>query len=144
MTEVDPANEETFKVCTIQSDLRETCVPKERILKELERRQYGEEEKFAVKLALEEALSNAIKHGNRNDPSKKIKVGYAVTAKRAVIVVRDEGPGFCPDAVPDCTDPERLRLPNGRGIMLLRAYMDEVEYRDNGRELYIVKNFRKS
>ena len=51
----------------------------------------------------------------------------------------DEGGGFDPAKVPDCTSPERLPVPNGRGIMLIRAYMDEVTYRDSGRELVFVK-----
>ena len=139
MTNVDPDNEATFQVCVIPSDPRKTVVPKEVILTELKRHRFSDEATFAIKLALEEALINAIKHGNRNDRSKSITVRYAVSPDKAVIVVRDEGPGFAPDEVPDCTAPERLPLPNGRGIMLIQSYMDEVCYRDNGREIYLMK-----
>ena len=56
-----------------------------------------------------------------------------------MIVIRDEGNGFAPEEVPDPTAPERIPLPSGRGIMLMRTYMDEVSYRDNGREVRVVK-----
>jgi len=139
MTESDPANEEAFEVCEIRSDLREACTPKDAILEKLQECGYSDDATFAVKLALEEALCNAVKHGNRCDESKTITVKYSVNTERAAIIVRDEGGGFCPENVPDCTAPDRVPLPNGRGIMLIRSYMDEVEYRDNGREVYFVK-----
>ncbi len=139
MTAFDPDNESTFHECVVASDLREVCAPKQSILTELQRCGYGEEAVFAMKLALEEALTNAVKHGNRGDPKKKVIVRFAVSPEKAVVVVRDEGGGFLPDDVPDCTSPDRLPVPNGRGIMLIRAYMDEVCYRDHGREVYFVK-----
>lgn len=139
MAAVDPDNEKSFCVCIVPSDLREINLPKQAILGELDRCHYPDETKFGVKLALEEALTNAVKHGNRNDPSKKITVRYAVSTDRMVVVVRDEGGGFLPENVPDCTSPDRLPVPNGRGIMLIRAYMDEVCYRDRGREIYFMK-----
>ncbi len=140
MTEVDPDNEATFHVCVIKSDQRETEIPKKAILEEVQHCRFCAEDQFAIKLALEEALTNAVKHGNQGDRSKSIVVRYAVTSRKAVIIVRDEGGGFIPDDIPDPTTPDRLPLPDGRGIMLLRAYMDEVVYRDHGREVYFVKN----
>ena len=139
MTAINPDNEATFCECVVKSDLRETCVPKQSIMKELERCRYNDDAVFAVQLALEEALANAVKHGNRNDAAKSITIRYAVNEEKAVVVVRDEGGGFLPEDVPDCTSPDRLPLPNGRGIMLIRAYMDEVCFRDRGREVYFVK-----
>ncbi|MHC5109038.1 MAG: ATP-binding protein [Planctomycetota bacterium] len=139
MTDVDPDNEATYRVCEIKSDHREVRVPKAEILKELQAHHFGDKEIFAIKLALEEALANAVNHGNQGDSSKRIIVRYAVNSERAVMIVRDEGVGFSPDEVPDPTQPDRLSIPSGRGIMLIRAYMDEVEYRDEGREVYFVK-----
>ncbi|MFQ5590302.1 MAG: ATP-binding protein [Phycisphaerae bacterium] len=139
----DPNNEEAFEVCVMRSDLREARTPKDAILKRLRECKYDAHAVFAVKLALEEAISNAVKHGNRHDQSKRITVRYAVDDDRTVIVVRDEGSGFQPECVPDCRRPDRLPVPNGRGIMLIRAYMDEVEFRDNGREICCVK-YRKA
>ncbi len=96
MTKVDPDNEATYHVCVIKSDQRETEIPKKAILRELERFRFGPDAKFAIKLALEEALTNAVKHGNACDPTKKITIRYAVTPEKAVFIVRDEGPGFIP------------------------------------------------
>lgn len=140
MTEVDPNNEATYHECVIPSDSQEIYVPKQEILDELKRCGYCDDAIFAVKLALEEALCNAVKHGNKSDPTKKVTVRYAVTQEKAVVVIRDEGAGFALEEVPDPTTPERLPIPSGRGIMLIRAYMDEVAYRDEGRELYFVKH----
>ena len=139
MMDADPDNEATFKVCVIPSDPAKTAPPKQEILEDLERQGFCGDEVFAVKLALEEALSNAIKHGNGNDPTKTITVRYAVDSSKAVVIVRDQGKGFDADNVPDPTQPHRLPVPNGRGIMLMRAYMDEVVFRDNGREVRLVK-----
>ncbi len=139
MVEVDPDNEATFKVCVIPSEQRATAAPKEAIMQEVEACGFGPDAIFRIKLALEEALTNAVKHGNRCDPNKQVVIRYAVNDTKAVVIIRDEGQGFDPDCVPDPTSPERLPLPNGRGIMLMKAYMDEVEYRDCGREVYFVK-----
>ena len=142
MAQVDPDNEATFRACVIRSDPREVGTPKEAILKELRRCRFCEETTFAIKLALEEALTNAIKHGNQGDSAKRVTIRYAVTPQKVAIIVRDEGSGFIPDEIPDPTTPERLPLPSGRGIMLMRAYMDEVEFRDHGREVYLMKRRR--
>ncbi len=139
MNAVDPDNESTFQVRVIPSDLRETGQAKEAVLAELAHNEYGEQAVFGMNLALEEALTNAVKHGNRNDPSKSITVRFAVSPDKAVVIVRDQGVGFAPEQIPDCTCAERLPLPNGRGVMLIKAYMDEVCYRDNGREIYFMK-----
>ncbi|MHC4128245.1 MAG: ATP-binding protein [Planctomycetota bacterium] len=83
---------------------------------------------FAIRTALEEALSNAALHGNRNDPAKALTIEYTADASAVAIVVEDEGVGFDPAAVPDPTRPENVDIPSGRGIMLMRAYMTEVEF----------------
>ena len=139
MTDVDPKNEATFTTTVIKSDLNETGAVKQRIVDELKRCGYGEQVTFAVKLALEEALTNAIRHGNAGDASKTVTVRYAVSAQKVVLIVRDQGTGFLPETVPDCTTPDRLRNPSGRGILLIKAYMDEVCFRDRGREIQITK-----
>lgn len=142
MTNVNPQNEISYKTCVIFSNLEEAEIPKKEVMQELEKFQYADSGIFAIKLALEEALCNAIKHGNQCDPSKKITVRYSVTPECVTICIRDEGEGFTPEDVPDPTTPDRLRMPTGRGIMLLRAYMDKVEYRDNGREIFFMRKRR--
>lgn len=135
----EPENEAAFEVRTFPSDLREASRVREEIIARLRACRFDEPSLFAVTLALEEALSNAVKHGNCCDCTKPVTVRYAVNPRQAVFIIRDEGGGFCPDDVPDCTSPERIAVPNGRGIMLIRTYMDEVCYRDAGREVYMVK-----
>jgi serine/threonine-protein kinase RsbW len=73
----------------------------ERILPELEASDFSEEEVFGVHLALEEAFLNALKHGNRMDPGKAIRIEYSVDSDRIEISVTDEGEGFDPESVPD-------------------------------------------
>lgn len=135
-------DEDRFREIRIVSTYYAAKQPEEEILRAVQEAGYDEEAAFAIKLALEEAMTNAVKHGNCNDCNKGITVRYNVTPETVVIIVRDEGCGFEPDSVPDPTAPERIILPNGRGIMLMRAYMDEVCYRDSGREVYLMKRHR--
>jgi serine/threonine-protein kinase RsbW len=100
---------------------------------------YSDDDRFAVRLALEEALVNAMKHGNRMDPAKSVRLAYRILAEKVEIRVADEGEGFDPGQVPDPTCDENLAKPCGRGVMLMRCYMDEVTYLDNGREVHMVK-----
>lgn len=139
MAYIDADNETDFEVQVVKNDLRSIIPPKEVILSDLERHGYSECEIFAIKLALEEALTNAVKHGNANDPAKHVTVRFSVTPEKAIVIVRDEGEGFMPEEVPDCTCAERLPVPSGRGIMLMKAYMDKICYRDKGREVYFMK-----
>jgi serine/threonine-protein kinase RsbW len=139
MTQADPDNEATFTTTTFPADLHSARQVADAIVAEVEAAHYTVDAVFAIKLALEEALTNAIKHGDGNDPGKRVSVRYAVSGAKCVVIICDQGLGFNPDEVPDCTAAERLPLPNGRGIMLMRAYMDEVAYRQGGTEIYLMK-----
>jgi len=127
------------KEIVVPNDLVSAKKPEQEILEEVSRCGFDESATFAIKLALEEAMTNAVRHGNRSDPSKRVHVWYTVTLERIEILVKDEGPGFVPDLVPDPTLPENIDRPNGRGIMLMKAYLDEVEYCDGGRAVRLVK-----
>lgn len=87
---------------------------------------------FALRLALEEAVANAFRHGHRNMPGVPIRVDWCVDRYRVQIEVEDSGPGFKPECVPDPTTPDRLEVPSGRGLMLMKAYMTSVEYNPTG------------
>lgn len=126
----------------VANTLRAAKEPEEKILAELRRHGYSDEAIFGVKLALEEALTNAVKHGNRGDASKHVTVGYAIDADRALIMIADEGPGFAPDCVPDPTLDENLERPCGRGLMLIRAYMTRVEYSKTGNCVWMLRENR--
>jgi serine/threonine-protein kinase RsbW len=125
---------------SIPSDLEEARRLQTRIeaLLQSESR-FGELDIFAIKLALEEALVNAIKHGNQMDRSKRVHVAYSVTAERFDIRITDEGPGFDPEDVPDPTAPENLERPCGRGLLLMRHYMNHIEYVSPGNVVLMSK-----
>ena len=125
---------------TIASDPAEIQHVDHMIMKELEARGYGERTLFGVKLALEEAIINAMKHGNRNDKAKSVKVKFAVDDEKAVISVLDDGDGFQPEEVPNPTLDENLEVEHGRGLFLMRAYMDDVRFSEKGNEVTLVKH----
>ena len=111
-----------------------------RILDAAEINGFAGESFFALRIALEEALVNAIKHGNRLDPRKKVHVEAHVTPMRAEIFVEDEGAGFDRTTVPDPTCVENLEKCSGRGILLIEAYMTEVNWDRGGRRLRMVRD----
>jgi serine/threonine-protein kinase RsbW len=89
-----------------------------------------------VKMALREALNNAVRHGSRLNPRKRVHLKCRYDPKTGLgFVVRDEGNGFDPKKIPDPTAPENLERFSGRGIYMIRQLMDKVEFRDRGREL---------
>ena len=100
---------------------------------------FPEQDVFAVKMAVEEALVNAIKHGNQMDAAKSVAVAYAVDAVGFEVRIADDGPGFDPEDVPDPTAPENLERPCGRGLLLIRFYMSEVEYLGRGNVVRMAK-----
>jgi serine/threonine-protein kinase RsbW len=93
---------------------------------------FPEKDVFGVRLALEEALVNSVKHGHRNDPTKRVSLRYKVVQEYALVEVEDEGPGFDPRQVPDPTDPDNLERPGGRGLLLMRAYTSWLRHNDRG------------
>jgi serine/threonine-protein kinase RsbW len=100
---------------------------------------WPEADVFAVHLAVEEAIVNAIVHGNKLDPTKKVHVACEVSAERVLVSIADEGPGFNPAAVPDCTADDRLEAPGGRGVMLMRSFMTRIEYNPAGNAVVLEK-----
>jgi serine/threonine-protein kinase RsbW len=109
------------------------------ILCRLKANDFSQEDIFAVHLALEEAFINAIKHGNKMNPKKEIKVDYSVSLDKIEICMTDEGKGFDPGAVPDPRYGDHLLKPGGRGLFLMRAYMDVVEFNDRGNRVRMVR-----
>ena len=101
--------------------------------------QFEEKEIFSIKLALEEALVNAIKHGNQMDRSKQVRIRYHIQSHRFDIVIADEGKGFDPEDVPDPMAAENLERPCGRGLLLMRHYMTEVTFHAPGNRLTMSK-----
>lgn len=113
------------------------------IIKLLPDHGYCKDDVFAVHLAMEEAFQNAVKHGNKMDPGKTVKVEYWVDSEKVEIKVTDEGPGFDPVTVPDPRSGPNLYKPDGRGLLLMKAYMDEVRYCGCGNCVYMVRYKQK-
>jgi serine/threonine-protein kinase RsbW len=138
------STDDTSQSLTIASELTAARQVEQHLITQLRQRNCPQDILFAIRLALEEALSNAIKHGNGLDPSKTVTVEFSVGPDELCIVVTDQGAGFDPSGVPDPTTDDHLEQPNGRGIMLMRAYMDQVDYNSRGNEVRMVKRIRHS
>ncbi len=98
---------------------------------------------FDIHVSFEEALRNAMIHGNKLDPKKKVIVETEVTEKSVIVSVEDEGKGFDPRELPDPTLEENLLKESGRGVYLIRHLMDEVKYANNGRKVIMIKYYDK-
>lgn len=129
----------TSKTLTLHT-LTEVPQAQEAMLSEVEQRGFAREAVFAIRLALDEALTNAIRHGNGGDPSKAVTVRYDLDDDRFRVTVCDEGPGFNPGQIPDPTLAENLERPHGRGVMLMNAYMTEVSFNASGNCVTLVKD----
>jgi serine/threonine-protein kinase RsbW len=100
---------------------------------------YPRRSRQELRLALEEAVVNGLRHGNGGDPAKRVLVRYRVLPEAVVIDVEDEGPGFDPTAVPDPTLPENLGKPSGRGLLLMRHCTNWLWYQGCGNRVTLCK-----
>jgi len=131
---------EEFEV-VIASDTSAGQSVQDRIIQHLEELRYDERDVFGVRLAIEEALVNAIKHGNQMDPNKTVRIACRIGHQKVRIEIEDQGEGFQPEDVPDPTADENLERPCGRGIMLMRAFMSTISYNETG-NLVILEKMR--
>lgn len=122
--------------CTIERELPSRLgahlASMDEILDKLRSLGWSDRELFGVQMALEESLSNAIRHGNKLDEAKVVQFVCKMSEQRFWLRVCDQGEGFTPDAVPDCTSEDALEECGGRGLLLIRAYMTTVEYNEAG------------
>lgn len=88
-----------------------------------------------VMMALHEAVTNAIIHGNKLDPTKLVELDVLVENGQFLITVSDQGPGFDPDSLPDPLDEANLLKSGGRGVFLIRQFADEVRFNDKGNQI---------
>lgn len=124
---------------SIASDLTITSEIIEPLLTRLQGEQWPDRDVFGVHLAIEEALVNAIKHGNQGDLAKAVHVAFRLNDQCVQVEIADEGPGFNPAAVPDPTTADHVDMPNGRGIMLMRSFMTQVDYNERGNRVVMEK-----
>jgi serine/threonine-protein kinase RsbW len=128
-----PEHNWTWKVATKLASARNAHIPlMEDIVARMGQIGWTERELFGIQMALEESLSNAIRHGNKLDESKQVAVECRISPQRFWLRVEDEGEGFDPRKVPDCTMDESLHDCGGRGVMLITAYMTQVDYNQRG------------
>jgi serine/threonine-protein kinase RsbW len=110
------------------------------VMQMLKGKHWPEERIMEVELALQEALANAVRHGCRNDPTRHVQcIITADNTGEIMVVVRDPGAGFETSNVADPLAPENMLKPSGRGIFLINQLMDEVDFRDGGREVQMRK-----
>ena len=112
---------------------------RQEVLGQLKQHCWVKHDIFSIHLALEEALVNAIKHGNGLDLAKQVRVSCRMSQDVLQIEIADEGIGFDPASVPDPTDDQHREYPNGRGVMLMRNFMDRVEYNKRGNRVLLEK-----
>jgi serine/threonine-protein kinase RsbW len=117
----------------LESNLESILAVENLIAKAKETYQITEENYNYIWIALNEAVSNAIKHGNKFDPTKKVRISLCTKQDRYLcFTIKDEGNGFDPASVPDPTNPEKIEEPNGRGVFLIHQLADIVNYSENG------------
>jgi serine/threonine-protein kinase RsbW len=103
---------------------------------------FDEDEVQRISMAVREAAVNAVLHGNAYDPKKRVTIQFETNAKTLTVSIRDEGKGVNPDEIPDPLAPDNLLKQSGRGIFLIRAFMDEVKFRNMnpGTEVTLIKH----
>jgi serine/threonine-protein kinase RsbW len=136
----DPAKLDVRVRVTLAADRKAVDPVVAQIMESVREMKCAEGKEEAIELALQEALANAVVHGAKEDPSKIVECVVACDEQRGIlIIVRDPGLGFDPQAIPACTMGENLFSNHGRGIFLINQLMDEVQFHKNGTEIHMVK-----
>jgi len=128
---------------TIKNNLDEIYSLEHSILQQVEQAGFEESSVFAIRLALDEALVNAYKHGNAENPEKSLRIRYVIDAEKIDIEIEDEGAGFDQSQLTDPRREDRLRETSGRGIFLIRQFMSKTLFNEYGnliRFVYEKKN----
>lgn len=124
---------------TLPSEPSAQQIVHERILTQLRNAGSTSRDEFCVRLALEEALTNAMKHGNKFSPDKRVFVKSTLKGSVLTIEIEDQGDGFQPADLPDPTADENLGRTSGRGVLLIKSFMENVSYNDKGNILKMSK-----
>lgn len=122
---ISVTNTEEFKLPTRIESVDDAAINAERFARN---NGFGDDVVSAIDLAVRESVANAVKHGNKFDDTKQVEVTFSKMDDGLQITVRDFGSGFSIDEIPDPTNPENLLKANGRGILFMRSFMDEVKW----------------
>ena len=132
---------------TLESNLKNVEVADEMSRRVTTTAGFPEDEREQIEMAVHESLINAIWHGNKNDESKRVWLRYQIHGDRLEVRIRDQGEGFDLDAIPNPLEEENLLRVSGRGIFLIRSFMDEFQVtklREGGTEVVMVKRFNSN
>ena len=111
----------------------------ERIMNVVSQAGFAGRDLFGIRLSVDEAVTNAIKHGNRLSPEKSVRIDFRLDESGVRIEIEDQGPGFRLEDVPDPTADENLERPSGRGLMLMREFMTRIEFNAKGNLVVLEK-----
>ena len=112
----------------------------ERLMSAMSDSQWEGRDSFHVQMAAEEAMVNAVTHGNKHAADKSVEIEFRVSPREIYMRFQDQGEGFCPEELPDPRDDEHLECTNGRGVMLINEMMSEVHYNACGNEVTMIKH----
>jgi len=126
---------------TMESTLESVNKAEEMADKAASQAGFDEDARGGISMAVREAMINAVMHGNGYSPDKRVSLSFEQSGGNLVITIRDEGPGLEPEEIPNPLAPENLMKQSGRGIFLMRAFMDEVKFRklEPGTEITLIK-----
>ncbi len=132
---------------TLESNLKNVEVADELSRRVTTDAGFPEDEREQIEMAVHESLINAIWHGNKNDESKRVWLRYQIHGDRLEVRIRDQGEGFDLDAIPNPLEEENLLRVSGRGIFLIRSFMDDFQVkklREGGTEVVMIKRFNSN
>ena len=144
---VDMTNEASTVEMTFESNLKYVEVAEDVVRRICTTVGFEEEEEHKIEMAVHESLINAIRHGNQNDPAKQVWLKFQIFGDRLEIQICDQGNGFDPESIPDPLAESNLLKVSGRGIFLIRAYVDEFRVKNvagAGTEVTLVKRFNRT
>jgi len=147
LTPVDMSREASCVEMTLENNLKYVELAEEVARRVCSTAGFDEEEQQKIEMAVHESLINAIWHGNQNDPRKQVWLKFQIFSDRLEVRVRDQGNGFNPEAVPDPIAEANLLKVSGRGIFLIRAYVDEFQVKNLagfGTEVTLIKRLNRT
>ena len=112
----------------------------EEVMMKVRADQWNDKDVFAIELALEETLMNAVKHGNGSDSSKMVRFDCKLSQNKVYVRVEDEGEGFDPRSLADPRDPENQMVVSGRGVLLIQHFATRVEWNERGNVIVFEKD----